>query len=169
MTDNPYSPPSLENDPSPLGPPASLPLATLGQRFAASLLDSLIVYGPLILIAVFVPFPFLNGLVESEDFLSEAIFAGIAFLLFLIVNLYLIRNHDQTIGKLALGIKVTDLNGGSPSTACQAGLRYSFYHLVTAIPVIGGLLSLINVLLIFDRSRRCLHDLIAGTRVVKCR
>jgi hypothetical protein len=37
---------------------------------------------------------------------------------------------------------------------------------VAMIPVVGGLISLVDIVLIFRRDRRCLHDHIAGTRVL---
>jgi uncharacterized RDD family membrane protein YckC len=32
---------------------------------------------------------------------------------------------------------------------------------------LGGLLAVVDVLFVFRRDRRCLHDLVAGTRVVR--
>jgi uncharacterized RDD family membrane protein YckC len=39
--------------------------------------------------------------------------------------------------------------------------------LFSLIPVIGGLLGLANIGFIFRKDRRCLHDIIAGTKVVQ--
>jgi uncharacterized RDD family membrane protein YckC len=36
-----------------------------------------------------------------------------------------------------------------------------------SIPLLGGLFSLVNVCFIFRDDRRCIHDLIADTIVVK--
>jgi uncharacterized RDD family membrane protein YckC len=36
-----------------------------------------------------------------------------------------------------------------------------------AIPGLGALLSLVNVLMIFGQEQRCLHDLFANTIVVQ--
>ena len=111
MEDNPYTPPSLTHDPAPLQSPDFLPPATLSQRFCASLLDSLIIYGPLLAVTIFLPIPFLNSLVESEDFLSDALFSFLGFLIFVGLNSYLLTTRDQTIGKMALRIKVVDQQG----------------------------------------------------------
>ena len=46
-------------------------------------------------------------------------------------------------------------------------MRYFPVQLVGNIPFIGPLLGIVNVLLIFRADRRCGHDLIAGTRVVR--
>ncbi len=46
-------------------------------------------------------------------------------------------------------------------------LRYLVFSLVNQIPTVGSLINLVNVLFIFGKERRCLHDRIAGTVVVK--
>ncbi len=46
------------------------------------------------------------------------------------------------------------------------GLRYLPVWLVSVIPVIQ-LFGMIDALFIFRRDRRCVHDLIAGTKVVR--
>jgi len=38
--------------------------------------------------------------------------------------------------------------------------------LVSQVPQVGGLIGLVDILFIFGKERRCLHDLLAGTRVV---
>jgi hypothetical protein len=38
---------------------------------------------------------------------------------------------------------------------------------VSLIPTLGGLLTLVDALFIFGGSRRCVHDLIAGTKVIR--
>ena len=39
--------------------------------------------------------------------------------------------------------------------------------IVAQLPVIGAILGLVNILFIFGPEKRCLHDYIAGTRVIK--
>ena len=40
-------------------------------------------------------------------------------------------------------------------------------QVVSMIPLVGVLLVWVDILMIFRRDRRCAHDLVAGTRVVK--
>lgn len=170
MNNDPYRPPSFESTPpSSIENASNLPLASRWQRFCATTLDSITVFGPLLLFAFFSPFESINGFILSESKLDEALFSLIGFVIFLVFNFHLIRTQGQTIGKLALGIKVTNLDGTQSPASHQMGLRYSFYYLITAIPGAGPLLSLIDTLFIFGAERRCLHDRIAGTQVVKCR
>ncbi|MCY1389879.1 hypothetical protein D9M71_46890 [compost metagenome] len=45
--------------------------------------------------------------------------------------------------------------------------RYLVWWLLAYVPVIGVLLVMVDYLFIFRADRRCLHDLMAGTRVVQ--
>jgi len=92
----------------------------------------------------------------------------IAYLvIFMVINGYLLVTKGQTLGKLALGIRIVDAVSNGAATAVKIlGLRYVLVMLVGAIPIIGGLLGLIDFLFIFREDRRCVHDLIAGTKVV---
>jgi uncharacterized RDD family membrane protein YckC len=68
--------------------------------------------------------------------------------------------QGQTVGKKAMGIKVTQANG-RPLTYSQAILRYAMY-IVSAIPFFLGFLWLI-----WDEKKQGWHDKVAGTIVVK--
>jgi uncharacterized RDD family membrane protein YckC len=57
-------------------------------------------------------------------------------------------------------------SNGAPTAVKLLGLRYVLVMLVAVIPFIGGLLGVIDFLFIFREDRRCVHDLIAGTKVV---
>ena len=57
-------------------------------------------------------------------------------------------------------------SNGAATALKLLGLRYVLVMLVQAIPMIGQLLGLIDALFIFRGDRRCVHDLIAGTKVV---
>ena len=41
------------------------------------------------------------------------------------------------------------------------------WAIITAVPFVGPLVGLIGILFIFRDDRRCLHDHLAGTRVVQ--
>ena len=55
---------------------------------------------------------------------------------------------------------------GAATVVKLLGLRYVLVMLVMAIPIIGQLLGLADALFIFRSDRRCVHDLLAGTKVV---
>jgi len=46
-------------------------------------------------------------------------------------------------------------------------LRYALVQASVLLPLVGKASRLIDTIFIFRENRRCLHDLIAGTRVVK--
>ena len=86
--------------------------------------------------------------------------------MFLILNGYLLFKRGQTIGKVVVKTRIVDLNGNIPSFGKLIVLRYLIFALVSSlIPIIGPFVGL-EVFLIFFKERRCLHDYIAGTRVV---
>jgi uncharacterized RDD family membrane protein YckC len=73
----------------------------------------------------------------------------------------------QTIGKKIVGIRIVDLDNNVPALAKILGLRYLPTRAAALIPIMGSIYSLVDALFIFFPNRRCLHDLIAGTKVVK--
>lgn len=90
---------------------------------------------------------------------------GIGF--FLALHGYLLAKHGQTLGKLALGLRIVNQHGEIPKFLPLLGLRYLPQWIVVYVPRIGGLLTLIDLLFIFGKERRCLHDYIAGTWVIR--
>ncbi|MDZ4738201.1 MAG: RDD family protein [Rhodospirillaceae bacterium] len=67
--------------------------------------------------------------------------------------------YQGTLGKVALGLRVTDLEGGR-IRPLRATVRYFAKYLSAAILMIGFFMA------IFTRRRQALHDLIAGTVVI---
>ncbi|KAB2642262.1 MAG: RDD family protein [Verrucomicrobia bacterium] len=80
----------------------------------------------------------------------------------------LLARRGQSLGKILCGLRIVRLPGN-----VQAGLVHAFLlrgttiWVIEQIPVLGGLFWLIDVCFIFGEERRCVHDYIAGTRVVK--
>lgn len=68
--------------------------------------------------------------------------------------------NQATLGKKALGLKVTDLNGGRISFGQATGRHFGKW--------ISGLILLIGYLMmLWDDKKQTLHDRLAGTLVVK--
>lgn len=74
----------------------------------------------------------------------------------------LIATRGQSIGKLLLGMRIVNEGGQCPGFVQGVVLRNWLRAALSFIP----LFSLIDALAIFGESRRCVHDFIAGTRVV---
>ncbi len=88
----------------------------------------------------------------------------IAVLAICIAQLYLLIVSGQTLGKKMMGIKIvmenTKKNGGFVPNVL---LRVLVNSALGIVPFYG----LVDILFIFREDRRCIHDLIAGTIVVK--
>jgi uncharacterized RDD family membrane protein YckC len=148
-------------------PQETTKLASLSDRLFASLVDgfimALIILVPLIIIYG------IDGWLELPSqygILYTVIMFAIGQVVFLIVQGRLLFKYGQTIGKRYLEIKITDLNGNLPPFGIIYGIRYISMSIFPMIPLLGGLLSLADILCIFRKDRRCVHDLIAGTKVI---
>ena len=84
------------------------------------------------------------------------------------VQIYLLCTQGQTVGKRLVGVRIVRYPDGS-----RLGFVHAFFLrsvvtvLLSAIPLLGGLFALVDVLCIFQADQRCLHDQIAGTMVVQ--
>lgn len=146
-------------------------LAERGTRLGAAIVDGLI------LIALLLPMMFLGGYFSTAmtaaqngqqvGFGTTLLWALIGFIVFVAVQYVPLNANGQTWGKKFLGIKIVDLAGAKPTIGSLLSKRYLPWHAGVNIPFIGPLLGLVNVLMIFRSDRRCGHDLIAGTKVVK--
>lgn len=132
-------------------------LASRGSRLLAFLLDGMLGGVALLPLAL---------LAEGD----AALTFGAATLLYpvLLLALFLgqmafLTRDGQTIGKKLAGIRIvkveTDENGGFVTNVL---LRSAVGWLLGAIPGY----TLVDSLFIFRQDRRCIHDLIAGTKVV---
>jgi uncharacterized RDD family membrane protein YckC len=97
----------------------------------------------------------------GEGFLAAI--GGLAIIGIFIYQVYLLTTKGQSIGKQAVHIKIvkidTGQNGGFvPNVLLREIVNYVF----GLVP----LYSLIDILFIFRDDQRCIHDLLAGTRVV---
>jgi len=70
----------------------------------------------------------------------------------------------QTIGKKIVNIRIVSVETGQNAGIVRSWvLRTWVNSLLWMIPIY----ALMDILFIFRQDRRCIHDLIAGTRVVK--
>jgi uncharacterized RDD family membrane protein YckC len=86
----------------------------------------------------------------------------------LVIQVYLLVTRGQTIGKKLLGIKIVAYDTEAHPGFVKIILLRGFVNgVISAIPVVGGLYALVDACFIFREDRRCLHDHLAGTKVVK--
>ena len=129
-----------------------LPLASRGRRLAAAIVDSI----PWVAIGMFIGFraAFGGRMVSRWDPMILAF--GFTYVIY---DGLMIQLRSQTVGKMAVKIKVVGI-GGVPVTAKQAWIRalsrwaLNFLYVVDWLPIF------------FTDERLCVHDMLAKTRVV---
>ena len=161
---NPFAPPTARVEDVATG---GLELAGRGARLGAVLIDGLI-QGAIYYALAFTMFrsmiPDTTGANVFSGFVIQLV-AGIG--LFVLVQGYLLATQGQTIGKKLLGLRIVRSNGEAVGIGRMLGLRYFLGWVLTMIPFIGVIYALADALLIFRDSRKCLHDNIADTIVIK--
>jgi uncharacterized RDD family membrane protein YckC len=135
-------------------------LATLWQRFAGSFVDNLVVG-----LAGFI------GALASPAFMqSNPRLAWLGFAVpigaVLALQFWLLTRYRATIGKRAMKTRMVRAAGGEADLWRLILLRGLPQWILSVIPV-ANLLLLVDALFIFGKSRRCVHDYLAGTIVVK--
>jgi uncharacterized RDD family membrane protein YckC len=69
-------------------------------------------------------------------------------------------SHQATLGKMALGLKVTDLEGRRISFVRATGRHFA--------KILSGMVLFIGFIMVgFTRRKQGLHDMVAGTLVIR--
>lgn len=160
---DPYKPPQSELDTE---VSEGLKLASRGTRLLGAFLDGIFTGIPMIGLAFYLGIydnmtP--EGALPFKYQLLASLF-GIGF--FMLVNGYLIYKRGQTVGKMICRTRVVTLEGKQVSGNTYVFLRLLPIWVASQIPVMGGVVGLVDALLIFRKERNCLHDDIAKTRVI---
>jgi uncharacterized RDD family membrane protein YckC len=143
-------------------------LAGRGTRLGAVIIDTIILIGLFWLASKLTPLNIFSPEMAQASFFTKLAVQAASLALFAALHGYLLVKRGQTIGKMLLGIRIVRPDGSAASLVRILGLRYGVGYVIAALHI-GVLMvfSLIDCLLIFRASRRCLHDLIADTIVVK--
>jgi uncharacterized RDD family membrane protein YckC len=144
-------------------------LASRWSRLGSAIIDGLVIAALLLpaqwQVGVFDGFPYM----EDQELVEILVWGAIGFVTTLIVHGYLLATRAQSIGKFLFGIKIVNVSGGNASFSRIVLLRMLPVSVAGLIPIIGGFLTLVDVLYIFRFDKRCVHDHIAETRVVRAR
>ncbi|WP_133273491.1 RDD family protein [Hymenobacter radiodurans] len=138
------------------------------RRVIAALFDGAVVATPLLAISA-------NTGITEED--SVALFVA-SHIIPIVYSVLMHYKYGQTLGKMAVGIKVIDVSETRGISLKQAILRDSAWIVLQTFSLlsIGGsitqsassLWALTEIITMFTNSkRRALHDFIAGTVVVR--
>lgn len=143
-TTAPHAPMQRGMQPTPARPAKRL------TRLGAKLIDTLVVAAP--------------ALMMAGDDANVAVGMFVLGILALIaLQWYLLSVQGQSIGKFALKIKIVKVadgtNGGFVTNVLVREIANGFLSIV---PLYG----LVDILFIFRKDRRCVHDHLAGTEVV---
>ena len=105
---------------------------------------------------------------EGKKIVRYFLIAALCVGAFQIFQYYFLAKKGQTLGKMFMDIKVVkDPSHAPPGFVTGVLLRTMVPGFISGIPLLGGLFALVDSLMIFGADRRCLHDKIASTIVVK--
>ena len=142
-------------------------LASPASRFLANLVDCAVLVLPflvgwvILLIDFFIRGDQSFGIAASLTGMLGMLGSGVACA----YQLFLAATARQSLGKRWQGIQVVRGDGTPVGVVRLLLLRNGLWWVLTGFT--GGISGLIDVLFIFDRDRRCLHDLIADTQVIQ--
>ena len=140
----------------------ALNYATVGTRFGAKILDSLILW--VVNTGITIALGMAMGIATQKDNAAAAMFLGVTVLIQIAVNVaygtFFLGRFGATPGKMACKIKVVRADG-SPLTYGRACGR------VFAEILSGVICSIGYIMAAFDEEKRSLHDRICDTRVIK--
>jgi uncharacterized RDD family membrane protein YckC len=88
------------------------------------------------------------------------------FIIFFALHGVPLYQRGQTLGKRIMGIAIVTLDNQKPAFFPLIAQRYMTQWLMGMVPTLGIVLRLVDILIIFRREKRCLHDLIARTKVI---
>lgn len=173
MSDLPPPPPPPPPPTEPMPGSSTGQLVPVGPwpRFGARIIDGLVLFIPNAVLAA----------VLTDDTTTSFSGVGSENIVYLIVTtmlgyayaVWLEASRGQTVGKMALGIKVIGPDGRVPTS--DAALRRNAWFLLGLVPIVGGVLSFvaavaIGVTIANDPFKRGTHDNFAGgTAVVRSR
>jgi uncharacterized RDD family membrane protein YckC len=137
-----------------------LELATIGRRWAALIIDRIILFTPLI--ALVIVGSVMTDTSKNNDFPAAILLLiGLWVIAALLYEPLLLTRSGQTWGKQAVGVRVVR-NDGTPISAGQAWGR-SLGRL--AIMMVSSLIDYLPAF--FTKEKQTVHDMMAGTRVIR--
>jgi uncharacterized RDD family membrane protein YckC len=163
--DNRYEPPKAAV--ADVGASREDELASRGARFGAALIDGLLAA------AIVYPLMFATGVFQTAmttgalGLEAQLGFGVLGLLLYLVFHGYLLHSGGQTIGKRLVGTRIVSAEDNRILPLWKIfTLRFLPISVVSQIPGIGPILILVDSVFVFRGDKRCVHDLVAGTKVI---
>lgn len=145
-------------------PDTTTALASIGQRALAKVIDGLVFLLPLL--ALMVRY---SRMEAGELVLDAPVWATLSLVVTnAVYEVLFVAWRGQTLGKLALRIRVVRVDGGSVGLA-KAGIRALVPMAAGAVPTVAAPVLSAGVYgwAVVDPNRQGLHDKAAGTVVVR--
>ncbi|MFW6693482.1 RDD family protein [Streptomyces sp. MAR4 CNX-425] len=142
------------------------PLAGLGRRLLARIIDGLVVYVPVSLFLALIGS--IDDFGDTDNTGSQYGWGLFGILIYLAYEGLMLTRSGQTVGKKLMGIRVGMLENGAVPAGNPGWIRAAVYSLPGIVPCLGTLFWLYNVLsCTWDKPyRQCVHDKAAKTVVV---
>jgi uncharacterized RDD family membrane protein YckC len=143
-------------------------LATRWARVGGAFLDALII--GVILLPIMLATGYMQAAASGDEppLLLQLQYSLLGLVVSAAVNGYMLHKYGQTVGKRVAGTRIVSVHDNSIQPLWRIYLlRYFPVNLIGLVPLAGPFLSIASVLFIFRSDRRCLHDLIAGTKVIR--
>jgi uncharacterized RDD family membrane protein YckC len=169
---DPFAPPQASLEQAPLTVPVAHPPADRLTRFGANLLDWILLAAAAGIGCAIAGA--LNGAFNLTGDEAKGLYYVLGLLFatpFQIYQWYAVSTRGQTLGKRFCAIRIVRVDGSPIGFAHAVVLRsWVPMGLIVLLGIIwvpaGRVLNLVDTLSIFSGSRRMVHDLIAGTKVV---
>jgi uncharacterized RDD family membrane protein YckC len=107
------------------------------------------------------------GTLASQEIIIVGLLAMLLALPLVGYQWYLIAKTGQTLGKKWTGIRIVKMDDSPVDFVSGVILRNWVMFAAGFVPYLGSCVGLVDALMIFfNDDRRCVHDFIAGTKVV---
>jgi len=155
----------------------ALPMAGLPRRLAAAVIDGFLQWLCWMPASIAASAIISSRMADHEAFslelfrnaIADSIGKSLPFLIFLaVIQTTLLCRRSQSVGKLLLGLRIVKVRDGTPGGPLRAYLLRGLLTLILEWGTgIGVFYMMFDSFFIFREDQRCLHDLIAGTKVVR--
>ena len=172
MSNNPYAAPASTDDAASLTDSRGDELAGRFTRLAAAMVDGLLVMAITLPVGIATGFD-VRAQTQQVGLLEQLAMVALGVIVMLALQGYLLATRGQTIGKLLTKIRIVDAKTGALISFVRVYVWLTPLVLIAALipgqvdDVLINLMALVDGLFIFGKERRCLHDFIAGSKVIR--
>ncbi|MEZ5262961.1 MAG: RDD family protein [Acidimicrobiales bacterium] len=162
--------------PAPGSGPGGQAYAEWWQRLVAKILDVIIVAIPGLILFFAVAWGDIQDRIDANESSFQFTYTGTqllgSLLWFLIGYVYfaVLNGRGQTVGKMALGIKVVSMRDGTAIGLGRGFARHAVQFIASFLSCFGLIFLLVDSLWpLWDANKQAVHDKIGGSVVIKTR